>query len=230
MTDVHLDKDKRLRGPDAAVHERRRAGALIGNEAFMALVEALDWLPQGIVAADGDSAVLWVNRSARSILDAGDGIRVANGRLRCTIRRDTMRLERVIALAAGGGTMVASDGAIAVLREERSPLSLVVRPAQAGHGTAVALVFVSDPDSLTDIPLELLMELYGFTRSEARLAGAFARGSNLQAYAASVGIGLGTARSQLKRAMAKTRTNRQHELVRLILSGPAGGLIYRRSA
>jgi DNA-binding CsgD family transcriptional regulator len=48
------------------------------------------------------------------------------------------------------------------------------------------------------------------------------RGLSLEQAADQRGVSLNTARGQLKRIFSKTQTNRQAELVRLVLQGPAG--------
>ena len=62
-----------------------------------------------------------------------------------------------------------------------------------------------------------LRSTYGCTAQESALADALAHGSTLAQTAVSLGISVHTARTHLKRVFRKTGTNRQAELVRLIL-------------
>jgi len=64
--------------------------------------------------------------------------------------------------------------------------------------------------------------LYTLTRAEARLAVLLARGSSLQAAAKQQGVAINTVRTHLQRIYDKTGAHRQSELVRLLLTGPAG--------
>ena len=66
-----------------------------------------------------------------------------------------------------------------------------------------------------------LMELFGLSAAEARLTRALARGESLDYFVATQGIRMPTARSQLRSAFAKTGTDRQAELVRLVIGVPA---------
>lgn len=68
---------------------------------------------------------------------------------------------------------------------------------------------------------EVLMDVYGLTRTEARLACELAHGTGIEDAAASLAMGVGTARTHLKQILQKTDTHRQAELVRLMLSGCA---------
>jgi DNA-binding CsgD family transcriptional regulator len=69
--------------------------------------------------------------------------------------------------------------------------------------------------------VNVLMELYALTPAEAELAQCLSQGNSLEAAAKSRNVTLNTARSQLKQIFAKTNTNRQGELLQLVLSGVA---------
>jgi DNA-binding CsgD family transcriptional regulator len=68
----------------------------------------------------------------------------------------------------------------------------------------------------------VLRELYGLTPAESALATLLAEGKTLQEAAGLRGVTHQTARSQLKSIFSKTATRRQSELLRLLLSLPAG--------
>lgn len=63
----------------------------------------------------------------------------------------------------------------------------------------------------------LLRATYDCTAREATLAGALADGCTLTEAATMLGISIHTARTHLKRVFRKTGTNRQAELLRLVL-------------
>lgn len=66
-----------------------------------------------------------------------------------------------------------------------------------------------------------LMELFGLSAAEARLARALCNGDSLDEYAQTQGVRLPTVRSQLRSIFVKTSTERQATLVRLIAGIPA---------
>jgi DNA-binding CsgD family transcriptional regulator len=82
-------------------------------------------------------------------------------------------------------------------------------------------IFVGDSKRAGAAPLESLGSAYGFTHSEGKLAALLAADFTLADAAAQLGITESTARTVLKRILAKTGTRRQASLVRLLLSGPA---------
>jgi DNA-binding CsgD family transcriptional regulator len=102
------------------------------------------------------------------------------------------------------------------------PYIVLVSPLRAGRRRLddrqpVAVVFVSDPERVPEVPLDRLMRLYGLTQAEARLAQQLAAGHDLKDIAAATHRTMNTVRTQLKQAFQKTGTSRQAQLVRLVL-------------
>jgi DNA-binding CsgD family transcriptional regulator len=101
------------------------------------------------------------------------------------------------------------------------PLHVVVTPLRIADGARnlpVAAVIVRDTESQTEIRPELLQQLYGLTRAEARVVTELARGKRLTEVAQTLNVSVNTVRNQLKQAFAKTSTNRQADLVSLVLT------------
>jgi DNA-binding CsgD family transcriptional regulator len=78
------------------------------------------------------------------------------------------------------------------------------------------MLVVIDPELSAAPPIEALRALYGLTDAEARLTCALLEGARLEDYAERVGISMNTARTHLKSVFAKTDTDRQAELMRLL--------------
>ena len=64
-----------------------------------------------------------------------------------------------------------------------------------------------------------LQTRFGLTRAEARVVKLLTEGRSMKALAEELGVSLETARTHAKRAMQKTDTHRQAELVSLVLQG-----------
>ena len=64
----------------------------------------------------------------------------------------------------------------------------------------------------------LLMQVFGLTAAEARVAVAVATGVTVQDYALQHGLSPETVRSQIKATFAKAGINRQADLVRIVLA------------
>ncbi len=194
-----------------------------------AVVEALDRLPTAVVLCDQSGAPVIVNGAAREILASGDGLLVRGGKLVARRQLETNALETLIADAASAarGEGDSSGGTLSVSRASESrPLSVLVLPMRApsavpGHRRIAAALFISDPESVVHTNEARLLDLYGLTRAESRLAAKIAQGRSLEEAAAMLNITRQTARSYVKRILGKTGTKRQVELVRLLLLSPA---------
>jgi DNA-binding CsgD family transcriptional regulator len=93
----------------------------------------------------------------------------------------------------------------------------------AGKELPAVLVFVSDPGARIIADVSELSALFGFTPAEGRLVLALLNGTPLPEVARQIGISYNTARTQLARAMARTESRSQLELV-LTVQRALGGV------
>lgn len=194
------------------------------------LAEALDYLSFGVALVNEEAKVLAMNRPAQAIVKSEDGLSTIGGRLSASRPRETLELRRLIAEASrtSHGEGLSSGGALALPRPSLlRPLSVLVTPVPSSefhdgltHPTAV--VFVTDPEQEAAPAQDILMRLYCLTRAEARLAAVMMEGVSVREAADRLRLGYETCRSQLKNVFLKTDTFRQGELIRLLLTGPAG--------
>ena len=110
--------------------------------------------------------------------------------------------------------------AIGLKRKGKRPvIARVVAVAGEAHnlleGAGLAVLLV-DPEDCPDLSPSLLQQVFGLTKSEARLASGLLCGQSLEEIAAATGVSLGTVRSQIKAVFAKTHTHRQAQLVGLL--------------
>src|SRR5262245_44460341 len=206
------------------LHQRIGAAEPRRDEAL----EVLDWFPTGVLLLDSTGHVLAANRVAEEILAASDGLRVGKDGLRAVLPAESAALRRLI--AESGGVQVALDPSGGVLNLTRAsrdrPLNLLGAPLRGRLLTreaprASVVVFVTDPDRVPSTPVDHVQRWLGVTRAEAALVMQLLRGRSVEDAADALGISAHTARTQLKRALTKTSTGRQAELVRLALGTPA---------
>src|SRR5215212_10737144 len=110
--------------------------------------------------------------------------------------------------------------AIGLKRADKRPVIARVIPVEGEactllDGAALVVLFV-DPEDCPDLSHSLLQQVFGLTKSEARLASGLLCGQSLQEIAEASGVSVGTVRSQAKAVFAKTHTHRQAELVGLL--------------
>jgi DNA-binding CsgD family transcriptional regulator len=192
-------------------------------------VDALDRVPVGILLLDGKGKALLVNRSAREILSARDGLALQNDGLHAATPEQTNALRRLIsqALATGIGRGLGSGGVLAVSRPSfRRPFSLFISPLRAeqsafGEPGAVVAVFISDPERKPETSPEVLQRLYGFTAAESRVAEKLMQGESVAEAAEELHVSVNTARTHVKSMFDKTDTHRHRELLRILLSSVA---------
>jgi DNA-binding CsgD family transcriptional regulator/PAS domain-containing protein len=187
------------------------------------LETALDELETSLVLLGSEGTTVFVNQGARRIFDQRDGLRLCQSRLVAERPSENGRLREIIAKAISGGRSKSCEhgGAVLVSRVDKRSLEVVVSPfVSAGALTpqrAVAVVFITDPDSARVPRSDVLRQLYGLTPAEARLAALLTDGQSLKEVTAAIGVGLETVRSQVKNIFLKTGTRRQSELMRLLI-------------
>lgn len=191
------------------------------------LADAVERWPVGVIVVDAGGGVLWLNRAARAIVSARDGLAVGAGELAALRGADDARLQTLLKRAAAQGF---GSGLLAVARADGRAayqLSIAGLPwtaAEPSAGRAAAIVLVTDPERQAGDLTAAVSRLYGLTPAEARLAMALARGMSPRAHAAACGVSPNTVNSQLKAIFHKTGVRRQTELMRLLLTGIAAVL------
>jgi DNA-binding CsgD family transcriptional regulator/GAF domain-containing protein len=213
----HLSRALRL-------HQRLTVAAARRDEA----AEVLDWFPTGVLLLDTSGRVVAANRVAEEILASGDGLRAGGEGLRADFPAESAVLRRLIAEIGHGTAVIDPSGGVLNLTRPSGarPLNLLVAPLRGKllsqeAPRAAVVVFVSDPDRLPSTPVDRVQRWLGLTRAEASLVLQLIRGCRVEDAADVLGISPQTARTQLKRALAKTSTGRQAELIRLALGTPA---------
>jgi DNA-binding CsgD family transcriptional regulator len=177
--------------------------------------DVLALLPFGVVVAAVDATVVHANPLAHHLFARRQALYVGpDGRLTAASAHATRELRHAI------GEVVTGVRARASLPATMSPgrtLPMVVRGAPTAHSTEsrLAIVFVGDPRSLPHD--NVLSDLHGLTRAEARLALELLRGNSLAEAARHLGVTRNTVKSQLQRIFEKTGVTRQSELVRLLM-------------
>jgi DNA-binding CsgD family transcriptional regulator len=128
-------------------------------------------------------------------------------------------LVRSALLGAPGGTMSLprrADGQLLTVLVTSIRSKEIARLADASIKDAAVLVFVIDPANRRSIPLSQIMDAYGLTQAEARVALAASSGNTILETAQLLKLSPNTIKTHLRRVFAKTATGGQAELAGLI--------------
>jgi DNA-binding CsgD family transcriptional regulator len=105
-----------------------------------------------------------------------------------------------------------------LLRHPRHWGLLLARIVPQPRPRRAALVIIHDPARTSPPMPTTLSQAFGLTAAESQLALALLRGETVAEFATRQGIAVPTVRTQLASIFAKTGTNRQAALVRLLAS------------
>jgi DNA-binding CsgD family transcriptional regulator len=188
-----------------------------------ALRSALDRVDVAVMMIAKSGALSFANEAARKLLNAGTGIHERQGKLQAASRTDNVTLGVLIAHVIGASEHLDTLDKVPLLtiaREGSSPLIVAVLPAPhpvSEEGEIAALVLAVDPDMDIADFARPVCRAFGLTRVESDLACRLASGQSVQDAADAMHVKLETARTYLRSIFSKTGTNRQVDLVRLIL-------------
>lgn len=184
----------------------------------------------GLALVSADGGVILTNAVADGILNAKRGLKIARGCLTVESRVDhDLLAARIKDCAEKQGPRelhevwpplaIEQDGA-------EHPITVLVRPGPpfaplTAPLIRTAIVVLRDPARRDFVQPAALERLFHLTPAEARLASLLANGVSVEDAAVQLGVTRNTVRTQLQAVFAKTRTNRQGVLIRLILSTTA---------
>jgi DNA-binding CsgD family transcriptional regulator len=193
-------------------------------DGYLAMQQAafnvLDRLADGVVVLDRKAQVLFANGAARRMAEVG--VLRLHQSIGTHSSAHSQRLNELIraALQGGaGGTMSLPrglDGRLLTILVSAIRGKDLGRLSDAGVKDASVLLFAIDPDSRRSIPLGQIMDAYGLTHAEARVALAASSGNTILETAQSLSLSPNTIKTHLRRVFAKTATGRQAELAGLI--------------
>jgi DNA-binding CsgD family transcriptional regulator len=221
-----LDEDGRQFLDHLVPHLCRSIRLCLRIEGYRALQRAeynmLDQLTIGVMLLDRRARLVYANAAARA-LDAPEGpLRLRGAKVTAHAPPHSQRLAELIRMALNG----APAGSMSVPRpSDSSPLTILVssvRGRDVGRFTdlsmrdAAVLLFIVDPANRAGVPLAWIVDAYGLTPAEARVAIAASSGLTIPETAHRLGISPNTIKTHLRKVFAKTGTSRQAELARLM--------------
>jgi len=185
----------------------------------------LDRLQHPLLMLDSRGRLIHFNHAAGVLLGQADGLITAASTLLAASPVLTSQLQALLARAAGaGGQPVAC--AMRLPRPSGKPdLSLLAMPLRVEFEWLLprqpsVLLCITDPDAIPTVPANQLAQLFGLTGAEASIAIELLAGRDVSEIAERQRCSVNTVRVHLARLMVKTDTNRQSQLMRLLMSLP----------
>src|SRR5262245_9999846 len=186
--------------------------------------QVLDRLSAGVILLDRHARILYANAAARA-LDSDEGpLRLRNATIAAHSPSHSQRLGELVRMALLG----APEGSMSVPRPGDGSLLTILVSSVRGRDIgrfvdlsmpdAAVLLFIVDPANRSGVPLAWIMDAYGLTPAEARVALCAASGATIPETAQHLSVSPNTVKTHLRKVFAKTGTNRQGELSRLIAS------------
>lgn len=191
--------------------------------------DAIDKLAMGVVILDRNVRVLRKNHAAEGLLKERRGLSQVGGALQVgdnqenrafrNLLEDVMEAHRRFEPGFVRAFRIADSGSV-------TGLGLLVRPlppieSSDGSSNPTAAIFVSDPHQPRQAPSDILIDLFGFTPAESKLALRLVNGLTLDEASEELGISRNTAKSHLSSVFSKTGVARQTQLIQLILNSVA---------
>lgn len=171
---------------------------------------------------DDHGRVLRASRAAEVVIACGDGLDVRAGRLAAVAPDCDDKLQLAIAGALDEIGPQAGSAKVA-RRSGRPPYQVTVHPLPRSRrflapNQAAAIVRIVRPETACARLSPLHRDLLGFTEREAEVAELLLSGHSLESLAQAIGIRHNTVRNHLQSIFRKTGTNRQSDLVRLLMN------------
>lgn len=169
----------------------------------------------GVVATETDGRIVHASAVVRRLFERRDGLVDTNGYLSAALPADRDRLRAMIAAPQG-------DGPLSIRRPDNaSALMVLCVPITVGvrlFGVMrpSRLILVADRDAPLGAIHQGLRQAFGFTRMQALLAQELLSGATLADAARALGVAEATARVHLRHVMAKTSTDRQASLIKVL--------------
>ena len=193
-------------------------GALRGPAAPLRAPDLLDRFSFGLVFLDSEMRVYDATRPARVLLSHGTDVGIRDGALRGATLAIDAELRRAADNALNGGhdkAVMMIGGAEEVGRRVIVQLMPFTWSDDSPGAQLVAVVLSADGS--LEIAPDQLQSAFGLTPAEARLSACLIGGETLDRAAEVLGISVQTARTYVKRVLAKTGIRRQADLTRAVL-------------
>ena len=186
--------------------------------------DALDGIGAGLFFVDASGRIVHANAGGHAMLAQGTLLRAIGGRLVPNDASAEQGLLETFSMAEGGDEALGTRGvAVPLVARDGEHYVAHVLPLTAGARrragaayAAVAAVFVHKAGLDMPSPQEVIAKFYKLTPTELRVLFAIVQVGGVPNVAEAMGISESTVKTHLRRLFAKTGSDRQADLVKLV--------------
>ena len=206
-----------------------RRAVLVGQMVDRAAAEAatfgnaLDGIGAGLFFVDAGGRIVHANTSGQDMLAQGVLARGSSGKLASYDTSSVQGLDEIFGIAESGDADEPRGGAVPLTARDGEhyvahvlPLTTGSRRQAGASSEAIAAVFVKKAALNMPSPLDIIAKFYKLTPTELRVLFAIVQVGGVPDVAQSMGISPSTVKTHLRRLFAKTGTDRQADLVKLV--------------
>ncbi|MZR63279.1 helix-turn-helix transcriptional regulator [Alcanivorax sp. DP30] len=231
----HYQRDETDRINELVMHVRRalrlqtQVSAL--DQTRMALEQTLEIQAQPFALADRNGKIIHLSAEAADLLQELPQVCISNHLLSFQDPRQHSELLRLLneVTRPDGDSRFGPGGVITLMLSANQGVRCLVSPLRgnplsqqySGTRQPLAILYFQDPRTEVYIDLDCLIQLYGLSEAESRVAAGISRGMGPQQVAEAYKLSVHTVRTQLKNVFLKTGTTRQSELAKEVLTSPA---------
>jgi DNA-binding CsgD family transcriptional regulator len=175
-------------------------------------------LSVGIVLLDRGARVVFANSAAQAMARGSGPLRL-QGAVKAQCSDDDRRLSELIRTVAAGAPARAMS--LSCPGERRSAMLVAMAlasPTAVGalvdDDSATLLLMICNPNHATNVPIAWMMEGFGLTSAEVRVAMEMSSGNSVSEAARKLKVSSNTIKTHLSRIYEKIGINRQAELSR----------------
>lgn len=189
------------------------------------LETTLNSLSAGVFLVNRDGKILFMNSSAEDQIKRGHAIALLNNKLMPKDASAALTFAQALNCdnhLVTCSVSIALPDALGGLVATLLPLEKGERQNLGGASAPAAFaVFVQDPAFVPPVPGEAFAQLYGLTPSELRVSLAMAPSLSPQEAADNLGLSITTVKTHLQNVFGKTGTNKQSDLMQLLMRASA---------
>jgi DNA-binding CsgD family transcriptional regulator len=182
----------------------------------------MDRYPYPFLLTDPLCNVIYCNKAAIDVTRSKDGLEIAAGQLSMMSPSANSVFQKAVKEISVNRNIQIRW--IDIPRPaHKAPYRLLVTPVPYSGGlrlcasSPAAAVLIIDTQAHPDPDVSILREVFSLTPAEARVTGRLSQGQSADEIARQLGVSVETVRTHIRRALSKTATGRQGELISLVL-------------